>query len=117
MPGLNATAHNLMLDELGTLGTHVSAHTADPGATGTDEVTGGSYARQSVTWNAASASNLDSSNQPVIPIPASTTITHIGLWSAVSGGTFYGSWDITDEVFGSSGNYTCSDLDWNLVAV
>ena len=108
---LNNTALNAMLDHLDTLVTHVSAHTADPGTTGTSEVAGGSYARQSITFGAAATGNLDSSNTPVIPIPAATTITHLGLWSADSGGTFYGSADITDETFGSAGNYTVDDFD------
>jgi hypothetical protein len=115
--GLQANGHNAMLDHLASVGIYVSAHTADPGATGTSEVVGGSYARQSITWNTAAASALDSSNAPVIPIPAATTITHIGLFSALTSGTFYGSWDITDEVFGSAGNYTLTDADWDLVAV
>ncbi len=39
-----------------------------------------------------------------IPIPASTTVTHYGQWSAATAGTFYGSVDVTDEVFGAGGN-------------
>lgn len=111
---LNSTALDAMLDHLDTLVTHVSAHTADPGATGLNEVSGGSYARQSLTFAAAASGNLDSSNQPVIPVPAGTTITHLGLWSALSGGTFYGSVDIVDETFASVGQYTVNDLDVNL---
>lgn len=111
---LNNGALDAMLDHLDTLVTHVSAHTALPNAAGDSEVTGGSYARQSITFAASSAGNLDSSNTPVIPIPAGTTITHLGIWSALSGGTFYGSMDITDEAFGSAGNYTVTDADVNL---
>lgn len=111
---LNDTAKNAMLDHLDTLVTHVSAHTADPGTTGTSEVVGGSYARQSITFAAAATGNLNSSNTPVIPIPAATTITHLGLWSALTVGTYYGSMDITDETFSSAGNYTVTDADVNL---
>jgi hypothetical protein len=53
---------------------------------------------------------LDSSNTPVFDIPAST-ITHVGFWSASSGGTNYGDGDITDEVFASQGTYTLTDAD------
>lgn len=111
---LNDTAKNLMLDQLGTVAVYVSAHTADPGTTGTNEVTGGSYARKSITWAAAATANLNSSNAPVFDIPAGNTITHIGLWSAVTAGTFYGSFDITDEAFAADGTYTLSDADVNL---
>lgn len=72
---------NQMLDNLGV--THVSAHTADPGDTGANEVSGGSYARQSITFGAAAAGALDSSNTPVIPIPAGTTVTHLGFLDCV----------------------------------
>lgn len=103
---------NAMLDALGI--THVSAHTADPGDTGANEVTGGSYARQAITFGAAAAGAIDSSNQPTIPIPGGTTVTHIGFWDALTGGNFLASGDVTDEVFGSDGNYVLSDCDLDL---
>lgn len=110
---LNDTSKNLMLDQLATVAVYASLHTADPGTTGTSEVTGGSpaYARKSITWNSAATGNLDSSNQPVFDVPGSTTVTHAGLWSAVSAGTFYGSADITDETFAGQGTYTLTDFD------
>lgn len=88
-------AKNLMLDALkGTnptaFITHASLHTAFPGGTGIAEVTGGSpaYARKSVTFNAAAAGNLDSSNTPLLDVPASTTVGWLGFFSAVTAGTF-----------------------------
>lgn len=108
---LNDTSKNLMLNELASAAVYVSLHTGDPGATGLLEVTGGSYARQSITWNAAAAGNLDSSNQPVFNVPASTTVTHVGLWSAITLGTFYGSFDVADETFNNAGTYTLTDAD------
>ena len=111
---LTDAARDAMLDHLDTLVSHISAHTADPGSSGTSEVAGGSYAWQALNFAAAASGNLDSSNTPVIPIPAGITITHLGLWSAISGGTFYGSADITDEAFASAGNYTVDDFDVNL---
>ena len=110
---LNNTAKNLMLDELASVAIYASLHTADPGSTGTNEVTGGSpaYARKSITWNAAASGNLDNNANPVFDVPASTTITHVGLWSASTSGTFYGSFDITDEVFAAQGTYTLTDAD------
>ena len=111
---LNDAARDAMLDHYDTLVTHVSAHDGDPSTTGANEVVGGSYARQSITFAASSGGNLNSSNTPVIPIPAGTTITYLGLWSASTAGTFYGSADITEEVFCSAGNYTVDDFDVNL---
>lgn len=108
MAGLNVAAKNAMLDNLGTLVGFVSLHTADPGATGTSEVTGGSpaYARKAVTWSAAASASKVTSNSPVFDVPASTTIVFIGLWSAATGGTFYGSSSITSETYGAQGTYT-----------
>lgn len=105
---LNNNAKNAMLDEFGTLVAFVSLHTADPGTGGTNEVTGGSpaYARKSVTWSAAASGSKAASNQPVFDVPAGTTITHLGYWSAATSGTFYGSADITDETFANQGTYT-----------
>ena len=113
---LNETAKNLMLDALTAVAVYVSAHSADPGATGTNELAGGSpaYARKSITWNAASSANADSSNQPVFDIEAGDTVAYVGLWSAVTAGTFYGSADVTDEAFGSQGTYTVTDFDISL---
>jgi hypothetical protein len=110
---LNDTAKHVMLNHLGTLAVFASLHTADPGATGTNEVTGGSpaYARKAITWNAAASGNLDNNANPVFDVPAGTTVTHVGLWSAVTGGTFYGSFDVTDEAFASQGTYTLTDAD------
>ena len=109
------TGKNTMLDALGV--THVSAHTAAPGETGLNEVSGGSYARQSITFTAAAAAAKDSSNTPAVPIPAATTVTHIGYWDALTVGNFLGFDDITDETFGAAGTLTLSDVDLTLTDV
>jgi hypothetical protein len=105
----NNTAKNLMLDALAAVADNLSLHTANPGATGTNEVTGGSpaYARQANTWNAAASGEAALTANETFDVPASTTITHVGLWSAPTGGTFYGSMELdTPEVFGGQGNLT-----------
>ena len=109
---------NAMLDALGGLAVFVSLHSADPGESGINEISGGSpaYIRKAITWNAAAAGSLDSSNQPVLDVPASTTVAFVGFWSAESGGIFYGAADVTDEVFGAQGTYTLTDADLDLNA-
>lgn len=67
----------------------VSLHTADPTTTGGSEVTGGTYARVAVTWNAASGGTVTNSNALSINLPASTTASYFGIWSASSAGTYY----------------------------
>lgn len=105
---LNDTSRNLMLDQLGTVAVFASLHTASPGAGGANEVSGGSpaYARKAITWSAAASSSKAASNSPVFDVPAGTTVAFVGLWSLATGGTFYGYFDVTDEVFAGQGTYT-----------
>ena len=107
---------NVMLNALAAVAVFASLHTSNPGDTGTNEVTGGSpaYARKAITWNAASGGSIDDSNVPVFDVPSGTTVSYVGLFSAVSGGTFYGSSDVTDEVFAAQGTYTLTDMDLDL---
>lgn len=105
-------AKNSMLDNLGVA--YVSAHTADPGETGTSEVSGGSYARVAITYNPAAGGAIDSSNTPQINIPAGTTVTHVGYWTALTGGTFLAYSDIADETFTNAGTLTIADSDLDL---
>jgi len=114
--GLNTTALNAMLDNLGTLITYASLHTDVVGSGSGGEVTGGSpaYARKAITWNAASGGNLDNNANPVFDVPGGTTIRRVGFWSASSGGTYYGDSDITDETYGAQGTYTLTDADITL---
>lgn len=116
MPYTN-DAKNAMLDHLATLALRVSLHTADPGTTGLNEVAGGAYADQAITWNAAAAGSLDSSNTPVFDVPAATTITHFGIWN--TGKTvFYGGAALSaSETFTDAGTYTLTDADLDLNAV
>lgn len=101
--GYNSNGLNAAVNGVAGAGTYISAHTADPGTTGTSEVTGGSYARQQTTWGAASAGSRVGS-QVSIPIPASTTVAYWGIWSAVSAGTFLGGFALAaNEVFGAAG--------------
>ena len=77
---------------------YVGLWTADDGlesGTVTSEVSGGSYARQSITFSAATGGSADSS--ATVTFPAATanwgTITHVALMDASTGGNvlFHGS--------------------------
>jgi len=68
---------------------YVSLHTADPTDTGSGtEVSGGSYARTSVTMGAPS--DGVSTNSAAVEFPQATgswgTISHIGIWDASTSG-------------------------------
>lgn len=97
--------------------THVSLHTAAPGDTGANEVAGGSpaYARQPIAFNAPAGGVMDdSTNGAVFNVPAGTTVTHVGFWSAVTAGTFLGGKAISSESFTGQGTYTLTDADLDL---
>lgn len=70
---------NDMLDSLSAELDQVSLHSAYS-ASGANEVTGGSYARQAITWNAAASAALDSSNAPSFSVPSGQTVAWIGFW-------------------------------------
>ena len=111
MAGLNDTAKNLMLDALTdpTAIDFASAHTADPGATGTNEHTdgGAGYTREAITYAAAATGSVShNGTDPVFDIDGATSVTHIGFWDSVTVGTFYGSATVTTEAFGGDGTYT-----------
>jgi hypothetical protein len=109
----DATAKNVMLDALGAVATRCALHTGDPGAAASNEVTGGTYARQVISWNAAAAGSMDNNANPVFNVPAGNTVSWISLWN--TGGTVrYLKKAVTAEVFGSDGTYTVTDADLDL---
>jgi len=93
----NNTAIDQMLDALNggsplSIIAYASLHTAYS-SSGLNELTGGSpgYAREGVTWSAASTGSKQSASVAgAFNVPASTTVAYVGLWSASSSGTFAG---------------------------
>lgn len=97
MARLSTTAANGVLDAifngtswnpLSSGDPYISLHTGDPGTTGANEVVGGSYARQRPAFNAASAGSAKNTSAVNWTLMPTATITHIGVWTAVSNGTF-----------------------------
>ncbi|MET0701719.1 MAG: hypothetical protein ABWY93_18870 [Mycobacterium sp.] len=112
---LSANGRNAAVDGLATAAKFVSLHTANPGETGDSEATGGSpaYARKSATWGAAVSGVRSLSSAVTFDVPAGSSIAYFGIWSAISGGTFYGAETLRDtdnqpvvETFGGQGTYT-----------
>jgi hypothetical protein len=83
-------AKNAMLDQLDTIATHLSVHTAYS-ASGANEATGGSpaYARQAVSFDASASGSMSLTAQEDFDL-AAATYGWVGLWSALTSGTFYG---------------------------
>ena len=104
---LNANGLNAQVGGLTSVASYASLHTAEPNNSGSSEVTGGSYSRESISWAAASNGTALSSAPIVFDVPGSTTITHLGYWSAASGGTFYGSRQLNaQQTYATDGTYT-----------
>ncbi|HTY27933.1 MAG TPA: hypothetical protein VMD51_07285 [Mycobacterium sp.] len=71
---------------------YASLHTAYS-SSGANELTGGSpaYAREAVTWNAASgASKTTASVAGTFNVPSSGTVAFVGLWAGTGASTFAG---------------------------
>lgn len=71
---------------------YLALHIADPGPTGLNELSGGSYARKAITFALSSPDAGNDSGAVYTDLPA-TTITHMALWDALAGGNmlFYGA--------------------------
>lgn len=87
--------------------THMSLHSSDPGATGLNEVgtrvavDGSVDADGDITWTSVAFTGL----------AASQTVSHVGYWSAVSAGTFYGASALTgDATANAAGEYTVTSV-------
>ena len=81
------------------LGNYVSLHTADPGTAGTSEATGGSpaYGRKQTTWTGGASDGSVPGSQVTFDAPAGT-YTHVGVWSASTGGTFVAGFPLSTPV-------------------
>jgi len=102
-----------MLNALKAQVTHLSLHDGYP-ASDANEISGGSYARQSVTWGNSSNGVVNATNQPVFNVPANTTIAAVGLRSAVTGGELYGSSEVTPETFTHPGTFRLENVSMDL---
>lgn len=106
---LNTTAKNTMLTAFTTNATHFALFNGS----GT-EITGGTYARQAITWGTPSAGSVAITNQPSFDIPEGTTVADIRFYTALTGGTEYGIYDTVDEVFSNAGTYTITSATVDL---
>ena len=98
MAALSDYAEKLILDWMMTTGSatrptswYIALFTAAPSDSGGGtEVTGSGYARQSVTFDAGSSPGGTTQNSGAVSFTASGgnfgTVTHIGIFDAVSGG-------------------------------
>jgi len=82
---------NAMLDTEFALNDVMSLHSAYS-ITGANELTGGGYARQVITWAAAAArSKAASAAVPDFSVAAASTVAFVGVWNS-AGTVFRGMW-------------------------
>lgn len=80
--------------------------TAGPYTSAGTEPSGGSpaYARLAWSWGSASGGVI-SATAATFNVPASTTVQGVGMFSAVTAGTYYDGAAITSQTFASQGTY------------
>ena len=103
---LRGTAHGV------TTPIKLALHTGDPGEDGTaNEVTGGSYSRQTITFAAASGGSMAMSGTVSFTAMPAATVSHVSLWD--SSGTpkclYVGALSASKAV-GAGDTYTQSTL-------
>lgn len=94
MPFFSNFAENELLDALvgngsyGTTNAYLSLHDGDPGETGANEITGGSYARQLCAFDAAASGVTQNTAAEEFTSMPAATVFFAGLWDALSVGNF-----------------------------
>jgi hypothetical protein len=108
--GLNDTLLNIGAAAMQAAATHAGLFTAEPNATGTTNTT--TAARQPITWiTAANGDMVVTADAAFTGGAASGACTWVGLWSAVTSGTFYGGFALTgDQAFNAAGEYTLTGI-------
>ena len=105
---MNNNAKDYMLNQLALVATRVSLHNSSG-----VEITGGSYARQVITWGSASSGSISDSSIPAFSVPAGASISQVRLWNT-AGSTEYANFAVTTETFANAGTYTVTDLTIDL---
>lgn len=66
-----------------------SLHTAYS-SSGSNELSGGSYARLALSWGSAASTEVASNTAETFEVPSGNTVYYLGFWSALTSGTFRG---------------------------
>lgn len=98
---MNSTYLNATADAGKALITHIGLVN-----TGGVELSGGGYARQAVTWTAASNGLVRPTGNLVFTTEAGDEVAGWRGYSASSGGTDYGGHTLTTVTFSNPGTYT-----------
>lgn len=108
---LNDTLLNIGANAMAAAATHLSLHSAAPDAAGSNACTS---ARVAASWPGAATGDITVTNKAFTGVAASGPVTHVGLWSAATAGTFYGAYALTgDQSANAAGEYTLTSLTLN----
>lgn len=101
---------NAGLSGMADITVEVSLHSSDPGASGTNEVDGGSYERQPVSWNAPTAASVSADSILTFEIPGGgTVVSWVGLWDPA--GLWLGGIELNaSETFEGDGQFAVTSL-------
>jgi hypothetical protein len=106
---LNADARDAMLAGFTGVALYASIHSAAPDGSGSNELSGGlpAYTRVAIPWGAESGGQVATVADLEWDIPPGVDITHLGYWSAITGGVYYGDRPLSDpESFTGQGTHT-----------
>lgn len=80
-------------------GTYAQMHTGDPGAAGTSNISVGCTTRSALSQAAAASGAIAENGTAPTFLNAATseTLTHVSVWSAITGGTFLYSIALTSS--------------------
>ena len=91
----------------GTAATHGALFTTTvSGTTPGTEVTGGSpaYARKPLTWVPGASDGVNTATV-TFDVPSGVTVQAVGLYTALTAGTYLDGANVTAQAFGSQGTY------------
>ena len=97
MSGLSSAGESAVLTFLMD-GRFISLHAGDPGDVGVNEVSGAPYVRLSGAWSVSGSNPSTMANSIVMQYETAASdwglLTHFGVWTTITGGTFLGAWPL-----------------------
>lgn len=98
------TMKNTVATAYGNAAPYGALATTVPGATAGTEVSGGTYAREALTWSAPTTGVITAT--ATFNVPAGTTVAGSMIYSALTGGTYLDGDAVTSQTFSAAGTYT-----------
>lgn len=110
--GINDAGLTLMAAAYAAAATHAQLHSGDPGAAGTSNLASGSPARQAIAWDADADGDLSLTGAETFTgITASSAVTWISLWDALTSGTWLGNFQLSgDLTANAAGEYVLTEV-------